>query len=380
MSDIELEKADGDDKSKKSKLSFKEKLKRFWSVPRNRRIVIISVIGLILIALALGFFFILRPDLGADLSLDVNKKEESKLYQSPLDGTMVSKEDADRHSLGIMVENHVDARPQLGLSAASIIYEAIAEGGITRFLAVYGPRGAETIGPVRSARTYYVDWIRELNGYYAHCGGNYDALGLIKKVGILDLDQFQNPSAYWRDYSRKVSSEHTVYTATSKLYRVASDKKYSASNTYTPYKFKTEVGAEARSTAQTIMINFGNASYNVEYKYDPTNNQYLRELAGKPHIDAATNTQLVAKNVIIQIAKRSSTVTAINEQGWAMETVGSGEAAVFQDGKETKATWKKENDNARTRFFDKGTGAEIQFNPGTTWIEVISPELSYSAK
>jgi len=379
MSGIELKKSDESVVQGKEKLSFKEKFKRFWSVPRNRKIVIGSAIGAIVIALGLGFFFIFRPDKGINLNLDV-KKEEPKLYQSLLDGTMVSKEDADRHPLGIMIENHLDARPQLGLFAASIIYEAIAEGGITRFLAIYGPRGAEKIGPVRSARTYYVDWIHEYNGYYAHVGGNFDALEKIKKDGVLDLDQFSNPAAYWRDYSRKVSSEHTMYTSTAKLYSAASDKKYSTANDFTPFKFKTEPTLEVRPAAQTIAISFGNATYNVGYTYDRTNNQYLRELASKAHIDAASNTQLAAKNVVVQIVKRSSTVTAINEQGWMMNTVGSGEASVFQDGKEIKATWKKDNEASRTRFFDKATGAEIQFNPGQTWIEILSPDLTFSAK
>lgn len=377
MTGLDLEKDDGDRIS--GKRSFKEKLKDFWSVKRNRVIVIVSTIVLILAALALGFYFLIYKNDAMNLGLNVKTEEKPQLYQSSLDGTMVSLEDANRHPLGIMVENHVDARPQFGLSQASIVYEAIAEGGITRFLAVYGPRGAAVVGPVRSARTYYVDWIRELTGYYAHVGGNYDALQQIKSVGILDLDQFANPSAYWRDTSRKVSSEHQMYTDTSKLYKIAADKKYATTNSFIPYVFKTEPALELRPVSETIAINFGNASYNVSYAYDRANNQYLRSLAGKPHLDSANNTQLAAKNVIVQVVKRASTVTAINEQGWTMTTTGTGEASVFQDGVEVKATWKKDNDNARTRFFNKTTGAEIQFNPGTSWIEVISPDLTFSA-
>jgi len=376
MTNLDLE---NDDNAVHGKKSFKEKLKAFWSVKRNRVIVIVSVVVLILAALALGFYFLIYKNDAMNLGLNVKTEEKPQLYQSSLDGTMVSLEDANRHPLGIMVENHVDARPQFGLSQASIIYEAIAEGGITRFLAVYGPRGAAVVGPVRSARTYYVDWIRELTGYYAHVGGNYDALQQIKSVGILDLDQFANPSAYWRDTTRKVSSEHQMYTDTSKLYKIAADKKYSTTNSFIPYVFKTEPALELRPASETIAINFGNASYNVSYAYDRVNNQYLRSLAGKPHIDAATNGQLAAKNVIVQVVKRAPTVTAINEQGWSMTTTGPGEASVFQDGVEVKATWKKDNDNARTRFFNKTTGAEIQFNPGATWIEVISPDLTFSA-
>ncbi len=375
-------KEDSDEVVIKGKKSFKQKLKDFWSVKRNRVITIIVIIVLILAALATGFYFLIYKKDSSPLGLDVQKTTETKpqLYASSLDGTMVSSEDANKHPLGAMVENHVDARPQSGLSQASVVYEAIAEGGITRFLAVFGPRGAAKVGPVRSARTYYVDWIRELNGYLAHVGGNYDALDMIKKVGILDLDQFANPSAYWRDTSRKVASEHTMYTDTSKLYSVANDKKYTTANTFIPYTFKTEADpATIVPVIQTISINFGNASYDVVYNYDKTTNSYLRSEAGKPHIDAANSQQLSAKNIVTQTVTRRPTVTAINENGYIMDTVGSGVASVFQDGIKVDATWKKENENSRTRFFNKTTGAEIQFNPGSTWIEVISPDLTFSA-
>lgn len=379
------------------KKTFKQKLADFWGIKRNRVITIVVIVVLILAALATGFYFLIYKKDGANLGLDV-KKEEAKpqLYASSLDGTMVSSDDANRHPLGIMVENHVDARPQSGLSQASIVYEAIAEGGITRFLAVYGPKGADSVGPVRSARTYYVNWIKELNGYYAHVGGNYDALELIKKISILDLDQFANPSAYWRDKTKNVSSEHTMYASTSKLYGIANDKKYTTENTFIPYKFQstetttpadttatttptTAQVSEAYPVATTMSINFGNASYNVVYTWDATNKQYLRALAGKVHLDATNNTQISPKNVVIQIVKRTPVVTKINENGWSMETTGGGEAVVFQDGIKIDATWKKENENSRTRFFNKTTGAEIQFNPGQTWIEVISPDLTYTS-
>ncbi len=367
----------------KGKKTFRQKLADFWSKKRNRILVIVSIIVLIFIILVIGFYYLIYKQDGANVTLDVQKTTEAvkpQLYQSILDGTMVSSDDANRHPLGIMVENHIDARPQSGLSQASIVYEAIAEGGITRFLAVYGPKSATKVGPVRSARTYYVDWIRELNGYMAHVGGNYDALTMIKTIGILDIDQFANPSAYWRDTSQKVSSEHTMYTDTTKLYSIATNKKYPTANTFIPYAFKVEPDpASIIPTAQTISINFGNANYNVVYNYNKTTNSYLRNLAGKPHIDAVNSQQLSAKNIVVQMVNRRSTVTAINEQGYIMDTVGTGVATVFQDGAKIDATWKKDNENSRTRFFNKTTGAEIQFNPGQTWIEVISPDLTFSA-
>lgn len=360
------------------KPSIKERLVKFWANPKKRKITIISVVVLIIISLAIGFFFIFRPDVGGLLSLDVDKEEaKEELYPSLLDGTFVSFEDANRHPLGVMVENHIEARPQLGLSAASIVYEAIAEGGITRFLAIYGPRGSDKVGPIRSARTYYVDWIRELNGYYGHVGGNYDALQQIKADGILDLDQFTNSSAYWRDRSRKVSSEHTMYASTTKLYGIATEKKYTTDNNFISYKFKEDIDIESRPISQTIAVNFGNANYNISYSYNRDKNTYLREMGGKPHIDAGNNAQIEAKNIIIQNVNRKTIITAINENGWIFDLVGTGDASIFLDGTETKATWKKENKTSRTRYYNKSSGEEIEFNPGTFWIETINPGLSF---
>ena len=377
MTNLDLKK--DDEIVVRGKKSFKEKLKDFWGVKRNRVLVFIGIIIIILAAFATGFYFLIYKNDGSTLDLEV-KEEESKpeLYASILDGTMVDKDSANRHPLGVMVENHVDSRPQSGLSSASVVYEAIAEGGITRFLAVYSPRGAEKVGPVRSARTYYVNWIKELNGYYAHVGGNYDALELIKKIGILDLDQFGSPSAYWRDKSRNVSSEHTMYTDTNKLYGIANDKKYTTENTFIPYKFVDEPAIELRAIeSQIVSINFGNASYNVVYRYDKASNSYLRELAGKAHVDAATNQQIQTKNIVIQTVNRRPTVTKINESGWIMDTTGTGKAVIIRDGIKVDGTWKKDNDNSRTRFFD-AAGTEVNFNRGTTWIEVLSPDLTYT--
>lgn len=357
---------------------FSERLKKFWSNKKYRKITIGIVVGVIVIALGIGFFFIFRPEVGNILSLDVEKEDAGEqLYPSLLDGTMVSEEDANRHPLGIMVENHTDARPQFGLSAASIVYEAIAEGGITRFLAVYGPRGADKVGPVRSARTYYVDWIHELNGYYGHVGGNYDALQQIKADGILDLDQFANSSAYWRDRSRNVSSEHTMYTSTTKLYDIANNKSYAKDNSFISYKFKDDLEIDSRPESQTVAVNFGNANYNISYNYNRDNNVYLREMAGKPHIDAGNNAQISAKNIIIMTVNRATTTTAINEHGWIFDLVGSGDASILLDGREIKATWKKDNKTSRTRYYEKSTGEEIEFDRGNFWIEVINPGLSY---
>jgi len=135
------------------------------------------------------------------------------VVRSALNGQMISPDQAAQRPVAIMIENHPDARPQAGLAGAPLVYETEAEGGITRFMAVYdGSTGDITAGPVRSARTYFVDYVEELEALYGHVGGNIDALQQIAANRILDLDQSRvGAAAYWRETSRRVATEHTMF-------------------------------------------------------------------------------------------------------------------------------------------------------------------------
>lgn len=304
------------------------------------------------------------------------KPKTSDLIANLLDGTKVDPDRAYRHPLAIMVENHPDARPQVGLDKASIVYEAITEGGITRFMAVYGPNDAAKVGPVRSARTYYIDWLSEFNAFYAHVGGNLDALDKINTDNILDLNQFSlGDKAYWREPEAGKAIEHTMFTSTSKLYDYAfNEKHWPTTSNFTSLKFKAPLELSLRDPGQKVQINFSSAEYNVTWTYNPVTNTYLRAMAGQPHKDRDTGKQLSATNVIVQQMKRWEAPTAINENGWAMQTIGSDKAKIFSQGKEIEGTWKKVDRTSRTLFYDN-QGNEITFTPGQFWIEIVPPDI-----
>jgi len=359
-----------------------ERLKKFWSSKKNRLITISVIGGLIIIMTGLVLYKWYTD-------VETGKNEESKtaedsaattevqeLAVSILDGTMVPKNLANRHPLAVIIENHTEARPQSGVSDASIVYEAIAEGGITRYLALYSGYNAAKIGPVRSARTYFVDFSREYNAYLGHVGGNYDALEQIRAEGILDLDQFQNAAYYKREAEKGISSEHTVYTSTDLLYELAGKKGYSTENGFTPLKFKTDVTTESRPASQKIIVNYGSASYKVTFDYDPASNNYLRTLASLPDQDRQTGKRLSPKNVILQTVSRQATTTKINEKGYIYTTEGQGKAQILQDGKLITGSWQKSG-ASRTKFLD-GNGQEISLNPGQTWICIVHPDISVS--
>ena len=339
---------------------------------RRKKIIILAA----LLALVLGIAgFVIYERYFTKNNLFETKIKDTKVAND-LDGTKVEPDRAKRHPLAVMIENHPDARPQVGLDNASIVYEAIAEGGITRFMAVYGPYDAPKVGPVRSARTYYIDWLSEFKAFYAHCGGNLDALDKIKTDNILDMDQFSlGDTAYWREPVSGIAIEHTMFTSTDKLYQIAfNDKKWEKTADFKVLSFVEPLEEKLRQVIQEIEINFSSASYNVLWKYDPATNKYLRSMGGAIHKDRETNTQLASTNVVIQQMERWEAPTAINEQGWAMKTVGGDKAIIFSQGKEIKGTWKKLDRTSRTLFYDE-QGQEIEFPPGQFWIEIVPPDV-----
>lgn len=346
-----------------------------------RRKKILTFIIALIFGLALGAAgfvvykqYILKvPD---GLSIITRKTPKPETTVNPLDGTEVEKSLANRHPLAIIIENHPNARPQVGLDKASIIYEAITEGGITRFMAIYGPREADKVGPVRSMRTFFLDWAWEYNAFLGHVGGNIDALDRIPVEGALDLDQFRyGDQAYWREPERGKAIEHTMYTSTDKLYQIAEKNNWDMKGSFESFKFLNPQSYKVeQGLSQKITIDFSSPSYKVSFEYNPTNNNYQRFLAGYPHKDAVTGNQLAPTNIIIQSVDRHPGLTRINEDSWTFDTIGEGKAKVFYGGKEIEATWRKQDLKSRTKFYES-TGQEIKFLPGQFWYEIVPPDV-----
>ncbi|HSD98991.1 MAG TPA: DUF3048 domain-containing protein [Patescibacteria group bacterium] len=330
-----------------------------------------------------------------------------KTQPCPLNGTLYSTQQQawwQQHApLGIMVENSTDARPQSGLSNADIVYEAVAEGGITRFLGIFYCQDAKEVAPVRSARVYYVNWVSEYGPFplYAHVGGANtpgpaDALGLISSLGwdgYNDLNQFAiGFPTYWRDYNRlghDVATEHTMVTTTTKLWDFAKtrgltnvDKDGTAwDSKFIKYTFKDDAAISSRPVGQAIHIDFSSDSnYSVDWTYDKANNLYKRNNGGQPQIDLNTKKQLTAKNVVVLFMPLSQVDDGyMNNEHMEYGNVGNGKALIFVDGKETIGTWKKASRTARTLIFDN-TGSPVVFDRGTIWFEAQPLDGDVSVK
>ncbi len=321
----------------------------------------------------------------------------------PLDGEMYTKQEKDiwdtRRPLAVMIENSEEARPQSGISRADIVYEALAEGWITRFMAVFycnTPMENITVAPVRSARTYFVDWVSEYDALYNHVGGagmcddntvdtRAKALCQIRQYGIKDMDQFGIgfPDCY-RNPDRldhPVATEHTMVCFSENLYKIASNRGWtnvdengvSWDKNFTEWSFKDDPSAADLGTVTKVKLVFapGYDKYDVMWQYDKATNSYKRFNGGVPHIDLENKQQLTAKNVVVQLTKLTGPV---DEHGHLLyTTIGSGKALIFQDGKVVVGTWSKKSRVSRTMFYGPN-GKQVSFTRGPIWIEILPSE------
>lgn len=398
-------------------------------VSSEKMLIVFLGLGLYLLSAGISYagFSYFRPGMG---SSSVNNKEVTgknggkfvvpakkyaglpKTEECPLSGAMYSKPEKDlwekRRPLGVMVENSKAARPQSGLSSADVVYEAVAEGGITRFMAVFYCQDTDYVGPVRSARTYYLDWISEYGNspLYAHVGGANtpgpaDALGQIGRYGwegYNDLNQFSiGFPTFWRDYDRlgkDTATEHTVYASTEKLWAFAAakrkltnveiddqtNKEVAWNASFIKWTFKDDADVTLRPANFSASFNFSGTQasymddYLVSWQYDHDSNSYLRSNGGGEHRDMNTNSQILAKNVLILFMPMSIADDGYSEENHGSHTLygdkGSGKAKFMIDGKVIDGTWAKKSRIDRTRFFDQN-GVEVKLNRGLVWIEIL---------
>jgi len=273
-----------------------------------------------------------------------------------------------------MVENMVEAWPLSGIDEAHLVIEAPVEAAIPRLIAYfYEGQEVEKIGPVRSARPYYVDWAQELDALYAHVGGSPEALDLIAARDVLDLNEFYNGWYFWRDESRL--APHNVFTSTELLFEAYDD--YEERNgdwevDYDAWQFE-DGEANLEKTGQLISMEFSpvyGRLYEARWKYDATENQYLRYQNGEL-FTTADGEWIWADNVIV-IETEIEVVDAIGRRH--IDTLSEGEGLMFKNGDTIEVTWSKESETDRLRFLAKETGEEIAVNVGISWIEVL-PDL-----
>jgi uncharacterized protein YneR len=346
-------------------------------------------------------------------------QNQPKTEACPLTGVLYSKQQANwwqtHEPLGVMIENHTEARPQSGISFADVTYEAVAEGGITRTLNIYYCQDAGRIGPVRSARTYFLDMVSEYGPFplYAHVGGancdestgsgcqngaKADALGQIEKYkwyGKNDLSggfSIGTPQFKRLDIGgENIATEHTMYSNTNLLWDFAKknrkitnvDENGKAWDTgFTYYPFEKDAPSGDRPTSQIVSFDYWSSmsGYDVQWTYNPADNLYYRKNGGAVHNDRNTGKQLTAKNVVLLFMKESHAHDGYeNDQHLLYGDIGTGNATVFMNGKQIKATWKKANRTAHLQLLDT-SGKEISLTAGKLWFHILPLDTDVTVK
>ncbi len=349
-------------------IAFVEKQPRIWLVVSLLLISVFVVAGggYLLLSRTSFLDFFSSNSSAQEISNNENPPAENG-FRRLVDGVAVDDETKINPPLfAVQIENMIDARPLSGVADANLVYETLAEAGITRLLAVYtaDDNDVPEIGPVRSARPYFLDWAEEFGALYAHSGGSPEALRIVSQYDIFDLNEFAYGRFFWRSKSRYMP--HNLYTSTELLNEAFTAKEGEVKN-FTSWQFKDEVSAEARpSEEKRAKIYFSTKTYEVGWQYDRESNDYLRYQAGVIQQDR-DGSEVWAKNIVVQFTK----VVVLDSVGRKrIDTIGDGEAIVLEDGVRIDGTWQKEARGERTKFFD-ATGAEIKFNPGVTWIEVV---------
>lgn len=285
-----------------------------------------------------------------------------------IDGVYVPKGEENFSPIAVIIENLFEARPQSGLSRANLVYEAEAEGRITRFLAFFADGNeVKKIGPIRSARPYFVDWVRELSALFVHVGGSPEALVKIKQENIFDMNEFYQGGYFWRDEER--IAPHNVYTSSENTNKYL-EKNQVFEGRYSSWVFKDDTPVKDANLAQNIKIDFDFSDFKVFWEYDKENNDYVRHMDSKIHYDAEGRA-IKAKNIVVQYVKAKVIDNVLRLK---MEHIGEGESILCQDGICETGKWMKQSGALRTRFY-RNSGEEFQFNAGPTWVEIVRPEI-----
>lgn len=361
-------------------LSWKWTLGRKWTI-------IISALVVVLIGGGGIYAYLHQPhDLAHHTKVSKSYVPKDSRVPSTLTGLLVDPSVNQRPVTGVMIENSQDARPQSGLDQAGVVFEAIAEGGITRFLALFQDTQPDYVGPIRSARPYYVQWCMGFDCALAHAGGSPEALNNIRSWGTKDLND--TAGIFWRVNSRY--APHNLYSSIPKLGELESSKGYGTpsftgfsrkkdqplkisppANGKTNTHVNTSTPQDNRTPAASIDVAISSAPFNSHYDYDTTTNSYRRSQAGAPHItidSVGSQTQITPKVVVVMVVPYGIEADDLHSQ---YTVTGSGQALVFQDGTVTQATWNKADTVAPLVIKDTA-GKDLTINAGQTWLAALS--------
>lgn len=288
---------------------------------------------------------------------------------SPLSGIYAPEDKVNRRVVGVMFDNHPKARWQAGLKDAEIIYEFQVEAPYTRYLGLYLINDPESLGPIRSARPYFVTKILEYDGVYVRVGGSEAAKADILNLHIADIDGLTSSSkVFWRNNSKRVP--HNLYSNMDIIRQTQEERGYRTTGETPNFKFYEEDTNIEGYDANIINIDYGHNN-TTSYLYDKAQKLYLRKKDGEDHIDEIDKSKITAKNIIVQ---EVNTKVIDNEGRLQIDLVGEGQGKYITNGVGIDIKWVKNERKGKTIYYTEN-GQELILNSGITWIQMVSPKV-----
>ena len=296
---------------------------------------------------------------------------------NPFTGLWVEESLANRRPIAVVINNLPVALPQSGISQADIIYEVLAEGGITRLIAIFTNTTADKVGPIRSTREYFAQLVANHNAVLVHHGGSQTGYNAISTLGLQNLDGMVLEGSYfWRDQERVHSPgmrEHSSYTNQENIHSYMESRGFSLeNNTDYLFNFYEEFTLPQGRLVNEIVLPFSNFQMST-FIFDEQSRLFYRYQRGAPHMDEYTDTQIAVANIIVQQVPKN--VIAGDPEGrMNVNLIGSGTGYFATNGIFTPITWQKTSANSPTVFLDQN-GRPLTLNPGQTWIGVLQTSV-----
>ena len=280
--------------------------------------------------------------------------------------------------IAFMIDNNTNAQPQASINSTYMVYEIIVEGGETRLMALFKGTTADEVGPIRSARHYFLDYAMENDAIYAHLGMSPQAE---RDFATFDIEHINgqiydtgksrtDSSLFWRESHKR--APHNAYTNTESILKIANDKGWrTSSDEESVLNYVSEeifLNSENSITANTVTIPYS-SGHDVEYIYDATTKRYTRYSKDKKMTDEVTGEDVTTKNIIITFARNYTLNDGENKGRQDVVTVGSLDGYYITNGKAIKIKCNKNDRTEQTQYVDL-QGNEIRVNDGNTWVNI----------